>query len=249
LHAGTFVPAGQSERLSDMRSRTQSQQGSAPATDPTLSADSVDSTRPATAAPAGPGGRDHRRRWPVVLLVLALVVALGGGLYLAHNTRAWSDRATELDAVARALGTELAETRAELEETQGTLALVETQLDGAQDQIHELADTVAQTGDDREIQRQVAEYQGELFAAATGVTGTMGQCISSQSEYTLALEDELVRVQAILRADGEEPTEEPSPTATPESRPDLNAMRRGVVDVCEAAANAHESLQQRLGNG
>ncbi|WP_324653114.1 hypothetical protein [Georgenia sp. H159] len=181
-----------------------------------------------------------------MVLAVALVLALTGVVYLALLSQAWSDRATELDGVARELGTELADTRAELEETQSTLALVDSQLDGAQEQIHELADTVAQTGDDREIQRQVAEYQAELFAAATGVTGTMSQCITSQSEYVLALEAELGRIQGLLRAAGEQPTETPTPTTEP--GPDLGAMREGVVSSCQAAADAHESLQQRLGD-
>ena len=42
---------------------------------------------------------------------------------------------------------------------------MESQLDAAQQQIHEIAGTAAQFGDDLEVQRQVAEYQAELFAA------------------------------------------------------------------------------------
>src|SRR5690606_8825244 len=105
-----------------------------------------------------------------------LVLALGAGGYLLAVARAWEERAEEVDGIARDLGAELAAARGDLEETQGTLALVERQLEGAQEQIHELADTVARTGDDREVQRQVNEYQAELFAAAAGVTGTMSQC-------------------------------------------------------------------------
>lgn len=197
-------------------------------------------------------GRTHRR-WPVVVLAILLVLTVAGGVYVTTLAQAWQDRAAEVDAIARDLGGDLAETRAELEETQGTLALVESQLDGAQEQIHELANTAAQFGDDREIQRQVVEYQAELFDAATGVTGTMGECISAQTEYTLALEEELGRTVELLRE--QDADEEPTPDADEEpdvedepAGPGLQDLRNEVVDACQAAAEAHESLQQRLGD-
>lgn len=205
------------------------------------------------ATAAGPTrGRDHRR-WPLVLLAVLLVLVLAGGVYLALLARAWEERTSQVDAIARELGAELAESQAELEETQGTLALVESQLDGAQQQIHELADTAAQFGDDREIQRQVAEYQAELFGAATAVTGTMGECISAQTEYTLALEDELSRAVTLLRTlqqeDEEDPDEqEEQPAPDTSESPDLVGLREEVVDSCQAAAEAHSGLQQRLGD-
>jgi len=244
LHTGTFVPAGQSERLSRMSSQTQHQPGAHP---PSL---------PAASAPSAPGsgtrtsrrGRNHRRRLTVVLAV-ALVLAVGGLVYVGLLARAWADHADSLDATARELGTELAETRGELEESQGTLALVESQLDGAQDQIHELANTVAQTGDDREVQRQMTEYQAELFTAASGVTGTMASCITDQQDYVLALEEELVRERSTPPpSDDEDATEEPSAAAEEDERPDLPALREALVESCEAAAEAQEDLQRRLGD-
>src|SRR5699024_10123738 len=149
-----------------MSSQTQRDQESAATPGPSLPAAPAEA--PGRTAQAGRAtGRRPHRRWPLVALGLALALTIGGGVYLATLAGAWSDHAAEVDGTARELGGELAETRAELEETQGTLALVESQLDAAQEQIHELADTAAQFGDDREVQRQVAEYQTELFTAAS----------------------------------------------------------------------------------
>lgn len=239
MHTGTFVPVGQSERLSRMTSSMHGDEGATSASSVSVPAEFPPGPPPSPA----PRGADHRprRRWVVPVLAVALVLALGASGYLLVLARAWQDRAAEVDDVARDLGAELAEARTDLEETRGTLALVETQLEGAQEQIHELADTVAQTGDDREIQRQVAEYQGELFAAAAGVTGTMAGCISDQQDYVLALEGELTR-----RAQAEQATPSPTPTADAEEQPDLRALRAALVTSCQEAAEAHEDLTRRL---
>ena len=245
MHSEAFAPAGQSERLSRMRSQMQGGAGSAVPHDPSL---------PRAVAPSEPpetpdGGRDHprRRRWPVVVLAIALVLALAGGVYTVLLARAWEERASELDVLARDLGEELAETRGDLEETQGTLALVERQLDGAQEQIHELADSLARTGDDREVQRQVLEYQTELFTAAAGVTGTMSQCISDQNDYVTALEEEYVRVRDLAAEDSEddEDSEDETPAVSPA---DLAALRQAWMDTCQEAADAHADLRNRLGD-
>src|SRR5690606_5033731 len=80
LHTGTFVPVGQSERLSRMTSRTHGDQGT-----PTAPSVSVPADFPRDEGAAEPPrGRDHRRRgrWALVLLAVALVLALGAGGYL-----------------------------------------------------------------------------------------------------------------------------------------------------------------------
>lgn len=224
-----------------MTSRTHGDQGT-----PTAPSVSVPADFPRDEGAAEPPrGRDHRRRgrWAIVLLAVALVLALGAGGYLLAVARAWEERAEEVDGIARDLGAELAAARGDLEETQGTLALVERQLEGAQEQIHELADTVARTGDDREVQRQVNEYQAELFAAAAGVTGTMAQCINDQQAYVVAIEGELTRRIQAERAQEEE---SPSPQPEPTDPPDLPALRETLVASCEAASAAHEDLTRRL---
>lgn len=229
-----------------MTSQIQGGAGHAMPHDPSVSASGTPSEPPEE--PGGGRGHPRQRRWPVVVLVIALVLALGAGVYSALLARAWEERAGEVDVVARGLGEELAETRGELEETQGTLALVERQLDGAQEQIHELADAVARTGDDREVQRQVAEYQTELFNAAAGVTGTMSQCISDQYDYVEALEEEYVRVRD-LAAEDEDEDEDSEETSSPDAPPtNLAPLRQALTTSCQEAADAHADLRQRLGD-
>lgn len=230
-----------------MTSQIQGGAGHAMPHDPSVSASGTPSEPPEE--PGGGQGHPRQRRWPVVVLVIALVLALGAGVYSALLARAWEERAGEVDGVARGLGAELAETRGELEETRGTLASVEQQLDGAQEQIHELADAVARTGDDREVQRQVLEYQTELFDAAAGVTGAMSQCISDQYDYIEALEEEYVRVRDLAAEDEDEEEDSEEETSSPEASPaDLAPLRQALMSSCQEAADAHADLRQRLGD-
>ncbi|HLS50308.1 MAG TPA: hypothetical protein VK024_09975, partial [Actinomycetaceae bacterium] len=76
------------------------------------------------------------------------MVTLACAVYVLVLARSWHEHATDLDATAHELGLELATTRAELDTTQNALHSVEDQLSDAQLRIIELADTVAQTGDD-----------------------------------------------------------------------------------------------------
>lgn len=204
--------------------------------------------------PAGdeqPHSRPRRRRWVAVVLTVLLLLALGGGAYLLVLSQRWEDRADALDGTARDLGAELAQTRAELEESASTLALVESQLDGAQDQIHELADAVAQTGDDREVQRQVANYQEEVSAAATAVADAMDQCIAAQEELIGVLEEAATTLSEQAAAPEPEPTETPSGDESPPPRMTLNQemldeYRGEVTEFCQAATDANDNLQSRL---
>ena len=196
-----------------------------------------------------PHRRGRRRRWVVVLLVLALVLALGGVVYLTVLSQRWADRAEALEGTAGDLGAELAQTRAELEESASTLALIESQLDGAQEQIHELADAAAQIGDDREVQRQVADYQAQVSAAATSVAEAMDECINSQQDLIDVLEEAAMALSE--QAASPAPTETPSPGATPGSRLTLDEevleeYRGEVTEFCQAAQEANDNLQERL---
>ncbi|WP_454084735.1 hypothetical protein [Georgenia sp. Marseille-Q6866] len=195
------------------------------------------------------GARDHRRRrWVVPVLAVALVLAVAAAGYLLALARAWEDRAVTLEETSRELGGELGQVRADLEESRSTLALVESQLEVAQEQIHELADAVAQTGDDREVQRQVAEYQAQLSANAAAVAGTMDECIAGQEDLITHLEE----------AARPTPSPTPSPSASAsddedaddeepaEPKVDLAALREEVAGRCALADEAHTSLQERL---
>lgn len=174
-------------------------------------------------SPEGNRPRRSRRRWPVVVLTLLLVLALAAGGYLLVLAQAWSDRAAELDSVARGLGTELARTRADLAESANALATTQEQLAGAQQRITELADTVAQTGDDREVQRQVAAYQARISAAAAAVALAMDDCIEGQEQLIVYLDDE-------ESYDAEQ----------------LAEFRTQVTDFCAAATRANDELQRQV---
>ncbi|MBD8063840.1 hypothetical protein [Oceanitalea stevensii] len=197
------------------------------------------------------GARDHgRRRWVVPVLAVALVLSLAAAGYLLALARAWEDRAGTLEETARDLGGELGQARADLEESRSTLALVESQLEVAQGQIHELADAVAQTGDDREVQRQVAEYQAQLSANAAAVAGAMDECIAGQEDLITHLEEAArptpsptpsASASAGEDADADADDEEPE---APEV--DVAALREEVAGRCALAEEAHTSLQERL---
>lgn len=230
---------------------------------PAASSPSVPAQHPPPAgAPSQTDGRGSRRRARriQVILAVALLLALVAAGYLLVLSRAWAERAGELASTAHELGGELGRTRADLEESRGTLALVEGQLDGAQDQIHELANTVAQSGDDREIQRQVNDYQAQVSAAARSVAQAMDQCIVTQREFIDVLEEAatLLHEQA-TRDSSAGPSASPSgsPSAdeapSPEQRVMLNMealddYRSQVSELCGAAESANDNLQQQLDN-
>lgn len=226
-----------------MRSRTHRDQGPETAPVPSVPAD----LPAASDRDERDGGRDHRRRrWPVVVLAVALILALASAGYLLALARAWEDRAVALEGTSRDLGGELGQVRADLEESRSTLALVESQLEVAQDQIHELADAVAQTGDDREVQRQVAEYQRQLSANAAAVAGVMDECIAGQEDLIEHLEEAAQPAPSpspsASDADADDADEEPAAPAV-----DLAAMRERVTGLCAQAEEAHTSLQEEVG--
>ncbi len=230
-----------------MSSRTHRDQGPETAPVPSVPAE----------FPAAPGREDrdgagdHRpRRWVVVVLAVALVLALAAAGYLLALARAWEDRAAALEGTSQDLGGELGQVRADLEESRSTLALVESQLEVAQEQIHELADAVAQTGDDREVQRQVAEYQAQLSANAAAVAGAMDECIAGQENLITHLEEAARPAptptpSASDDADAEDDAEDEEPG---EPEVDLAALRQEVTGRCALAEEAHSGLQERLGD-
>lgn len=233
-----------------MSSRTQGDRGTTEVPVPSVTAEF-----PPDLAATGPvRAQDHRRRarWPVVLLTIALLLSLAASGYLLAVARAWQERADSLEGTGYELGEELARTRADLEESRSTLALVESQLDGAQEQIHELADAVAQTGDDREVQRQVAEYQAQVLLAASAVTASMDECIASQETLITHLEEAARPRPTPSATPGGSPTPDPDATAEPEpTEPavDLAQLRSEAAQLCAIAADANRSLQERLGDG
>ncbi|WP_152192000.1 hypothetical protein [Georgenia satyanarayanai] len=190
-------------------------------------------------------GHHRPRRWVVVVLAVALVLSLAAAGYLLALARAWEDRAGALESTSRELGGELGQVRADLEESRSTLAQVESQLEVAQDQIHELADAVAQTGDDREVQRQVAEYQRQLSANATAVAGAMDECIAGQEDLITYLEEAArpAPSPSPSETDDDDTAEDAEPT---EPEVDVAALRTQVSGLCARAEEAHTSLQEMV---
>lgn len=177
------------------------------------------------------------RRLSLILAVL-LVLSVAGGSYMLVLARSWHAQAEELEATARELGTELAETRAELNATENAWHSVRDQLTDAQQRIIELADTVAQTGDDREVQRQIARYQREVSESAARVASALDSCIDGQRQLITYLE---ARPAAPTDEDDEEDR-----AARAEADAALAEFRSEVEDFCQAAEDANTRLQQQL---
>lgn len=172
--------------------------------------------------PARSAHPDRRRRQVVVLSVL-LVVVMAAGAYLAVLTRAWWQRATELENVSIELGEELGRTRAQVEAAQDELAVVSAQLEAAQGRITELADEKAQAGDDREVQRQLADYQRRVSQAAASVASALGECVRGQNQL----------IQYLRTSDSYDPAE-------------LASFEAQVRDFCDRATEANADLQEEL---
>lgn len=173
----------------------------------------------------------RRRRWPqrvAVVLLLLLAAALGAATWYLHGTtRAWEERAGEYLEDARGLGSEVASGRAELADTEAELAAVREQLGTAQARIVELADEKAQLGDDREVQRQLVDYQQRVSEAAGQVALALDQCVQGQQQLIGYLQS--------------------SVEGTAEYDPDqLARFGTDVEALCQAATEANIALQREL---
>jgi hypothetical protein len=197
--------------------------GPAPAADVARPAVGPSGTGSAPVDPT-PAPRPRRRsRWPVVLLVLALLAALGAAGYLYATTTAYADRVAWTEDQARRIGTELVTTRSELEGVRGELQGVRDQLATAQERITVLADEKAQIGDDREAQAQLLDYQARVSEAAGIVASALDRCVQGQDQLIEYLEN----------ADSYDPTE-------------LARFGDDVERLCASASEANLALQSEL---
>jgi hypothetical protein len=195
---------------------------------------------PVVAAPARPGvpprADEHdepvvlppveparRRRWPVVVLGLLLVLALALAGYLWTTTRAYQERAAAIEDEARSIGTQLTTTRAELAGATAELEAVRGQLENAQARITTLADEKAQVGDDREAQRQLVDYQQRVSEAAGVVASALTRCIEGQDQL----------ITYLGNAAAYDPAE-------------LARFGTQVESLCRSATEANQSLQEEL---
>lgn len=185
------------------------------------------SAPPAPVAPAPARGRRVAVRVTLGVLVV-LVLALGAAtVHLYRTSTAWEERAGEYLADARGLGGDLAAERAELAGTRAELDAVRDQLATAHARIVELADEKAQIGDDREVQRQLVDYQQRVSDAAGQVAHALDQCVQGQQQLIGYLQQ---TVEGTARYD----------------EADLDRFTRDVDALCQAASEANMSLQREL---
>lgn len=159
----------------------------------------------------------------VAVLVLLVLLATAAAVYLYRTTTAWEERAEEYRSAAEQLGGSLAATEADLEGARAELEGVRAQLATANQRILELADEKAQLGDDREVQRQLVDYQQRVSEAAGTVALALDQCIQGQDQLIGYLEDPSRYDPAELARFGDE-----------------------VSALCQQATDANAALQREL---
>jgi len=171
--------------------------------------------------------RERRRRWALLtVLVVLLLGASAGGVYLWRVAEAWIERDAQWQSHSTELTGTIGEVSQELEDTKAELEVVRGQLDQAQLRISELADEKARLGDEHAVVRQLAEYQERVTTAATAVVGALDSCIASQ--------------QRLIRWYAETPEPEPEDLET------FTELSGALDEVCSAAQEAKESLQEEL---
>ena len=186
--------------------------GTSPAGAPTTAADAV-----------APLATRLRSRRVVAVLAVLLLVAIGLVAYLSAATAAYRERLAWTEEQARAIGTDLATTRVELEGAAAELEAVRGQLAAAQERISALANEKAQIGDDREAQAQLLDYQGRVSEAAGTVASALDRCVRGQDQLITYLEN----------AAQYDPAE-------------LAAYGQSVERLCQTASDANVALQSEL---
>ncbi len=173
-----------------------------------------------------PQPRHRRRPWAVIVLSIALVAVTALSSYLWVRTVRYEEYTADVEQQARDIGGDLASLREEHEGTVAELTAVNEQLSTAQARITELADEKAQLGDDREIQRQLVDYQQRVSQAAANVASALSTCIDGQTQLITYLQDVASYDPA-----------------------DLERFKGDVQRVCGAATDANTQLQRELAAG
>lgn len=172
--------------------------------------------------------RRRRRRIATTTLLVLLVLGFAAStVHLYRTSTAWEQRADAYLGDARGLGEDLAGTRAALAGTESELEGVRAQLATAQARIVELADEKAQIGDDREVQRQLVDYQERVSEAAGQVALALDQCVQGQQELIGYLQN---TVTGVAQYDAAE----------------LERFRADVEQLCQTATEANIALQREL---
>lgn len=158
-----------------------------------------------------------------MVLVLLLGGAVYAGVYLYQTSQAWQERSEEYLRASQGLGEELATSETALAGARSELEAVRAQLATAQARIVELADEKAQLGDDREVQRQLVDYQQRISEAAGQVALALDQCVRGQNQLIGYMEN----------AAQYDPAE-------------LEQFGADVQALCQAATDANAGLQREL---
>ncbi|MDO8107449.1 hypothetical protein Q6348_09600, partial [Isoptericola sp. b441] len=140
-----------------------------------------------------------------------------------RTSNAWESRAGDYATVSKDLGSDLADTRAELKTTSDELDAVRAQLSTAQKRIIELANEKAQIGDDREAQKLLADYQARVSDAAGQVALALDRCVRGQNQL----------IGYLQNAELYDPAE-------------LDSYATSVQDLCQKATDANTALQGEL---
>lgn len=178
------------------------------------------------AGPPAPRHPGRGRTWAVVVLSVLLVLVMALAAYLWVRTDRYEAYADALEAQGRSVGGELASLRVQHDGTLTELDAVNEQLATAQTRITQLADEKAQVGDDREVQRQLVDYQERISQAAANVASALSTCIDAQNQLITYLED-----------------------AASYDPADLERFKADVQGVCKAATDANAELQRQLAAG
>lgn len=173
-------------------------------------------------------GRVRRRNpWWIVLTVV-LVLALGAvsalAAYLWRTTDEWRTEANRVTAIANELTTERDILAADLTQAERDLEATDQQLREVQDRLLSLANEQAQTGDELEFTRLLAQDVATVAAQ-------LEQCVQGQTEF----QDELLTVLNDI--------EQYDVAAVAESAQDFADE---VNTFCNAAVQASDALQEEL---
>lgn len=173
-------------------------------------------------------GRARRRNPWWVVLTVALVLALGAtsalAAYLWRTTDEWHAEALRVRAVASELTAERDTLAADLAQAERDLDATDQQLREVQDRLLSLADERAQTGDELEFTRLLAQDVATVAAQ-------LEQCVTGQTQF----QDELLTVLNDI--------EQYDVAAVAESAQDFADE---VNTFCNAAVQASDALQEEL---
>jgi len=194
------------------------------------------STSPSTPPP-------RRRRWPILVLVGFLLLAIAGAVtatVVAVDQRdvaaQWEQRALAVEAQRDAVDEQRAEVAEQLEATLDALATSEGDVDELEDRVRTLADEKARAEDTAttvQVERDVFIELSELISDATGA---LDSCVTQLFELQAASVDAFNRANAGQDVDIEA----------------LNARSGEVTRFCNqartAAANAEAAADRLLGS-